>query len=227
LWAEASQSLLVVLQALDAGGKDGTISHVFQGVNPQGARVTAFKAPTSVELAHDFLWRAHQAVPAKGEIGIFNRSHYEDVLVVRVRGLVPESVWRPRYEAINAFERQLTESGTTIVKLWLHISLDEQRERLLDRAERPDKRWKFRAEDLVERQHWDAYQVAANEMLARTSTEWAPWYVLPANHKWYRNWAVSEILIDALQAMDPHYPPSPDLGPALEELRRQGPSGHA
>ena len=224
LWAEARRSLLVVLQAMDAGGKDGTIRHVFQGVNPQATRVTAFKEPTQLELAHDFLWRVHRAVPAAGEIGIFNRSHYEDVLIVRVHGLVPESVWRPRYEAINAFEHHLTEAGVTIVKLWLHISPDEQRLRLLERAEHPDKRWKFRPEDLAERRHWDEYQVAADEMIARTSTAWAPWHVVPANHKWYRNWAVSDILIATLQDMAPAYPTPVDLGLALEELRH-GPDG--
>jgi len=221
LWAEGRRALLVVLQALDAGGKDGTIRHVFRGVNPQGTRVAAFKEPTPVELAHDFLWRVHRAVPAAGEIGIFNRSHYEDVLAVRVHGLVPESVWRPRYEHINAFEHSLSDGGTKIVKLWLHISRDEQRHRLLERAERPDKRWKFKPADVAERRHWDDYQAAAEEALARTTTAWAPWYVVPADHKWYRNWAVSEILIATLQEMDPHYPPAPDLGPLLDELRRE------
>jgi len=221
LWAEGRRSLLVVLQAMDAGGKDGTIRHVFRGVNPQATRVTAFKEPTPIEQAHDFLWRVHRAVPAAGEIGIFNRSHYEEVLTVRVHRLVPESAWRPRYEAITAFERNLYDGGTTIVKLWLHISRDEQRRRLLERLERPDKRWKFRPSDLAERQFWDDYQVAADEMLARTTKGWAPWYVVPANHKWYRNWVVSEILIATLKEMDPHYPPSPDLGPALEELRQE------
>ena len=220
LWAEARRSVLVVLQAMDAGGKDGTIRHVFRGVNPQATRITAFKQPTPTELAHDFLWRVHLAVPRAGEIGIFNRSHYEDVLTVRVHDLVPESVWRPRYEAINAFEDHLSASGTTIVKLWLHISSEEQRRRLLERAERPDKCWKLLPSDLTERKYWDDYQLAADEMLARTSTPRAPWYVIPANHKWYRNWAVSEILIATLKEMDPHYPQPVDLGSALEELRR-------
>ena len=223
LRAEARRSLLVVLQAMDAGGKDGTIRHVFRGVNPQATRVTAFKEPTPIEQAHDFLWRVHRAVPAAGEIGIFNRSHYEDVLTARVHRLAPESAWRPRYEAINAFERNLYDGGTTIVKLWLHISRDEQRRRLLERVERRDKRWKFRPSDLAERKHWDDYQVAADEMLSNTAKTWAPWYVVPANHKWYRNWVVSEILIATLQEMDPHYPPSPDLGPALDELRQEHP----
>ena len=223
LWAEARRSVLVVLQAMDAGGKDGTIRHVFRGLNPQAARVTAFKEPTPVELAHDFLWRVHRAVPAAGEIGIFNRSHYEDVLTVRVHGLVPESVWRPRYDAINTFEHDLSEAGTTTVKLWLHTSAEEQRRRLLERIEHPDKRWKFRPADLADRHRWDDYQVAADEMLARTSTAWAPWYVVPSDHKWYRNWAVSEILIAALQELDPRYPPSPDLAAAREELRREQP----
>ncbi len=225
LWAESRRSLLVVLQALDAGGKDGTIDHVFRGVNPQGTRVTSFKAPTGIEASHDFLWRVHQAVPGAGEIGIFNRSHYEDVLVVRVENLAPESVWRPRYDAINDFERHLTENGVTIVKLWLHISPEEQRQRFLERMERPEKRWKFRAEDLEVRRRWDDYQEAAQEMLTKTSTAWAPWYVVPADRKWYRNWVVSEILIDTLTAMDPHYPPSARLDDLIAQLEREAP-GH-
>lgn len=227
LWAEGRRSLLVVLQAMDAGGKDGTISHVFHGVNPQGTNVTAFKQPSALELSHDFLWRIHRAVPHSGEIGIFNRSHYEDVLTVRVHGLVPEKVWRPRYDAINAFERQLSETGTTIVKLWLHISSEEQRRRLLARADEPEKRWKLQPADLAERRYWDDYQEAADEMVARTSTSWAPWYVVPANHKWYRNWAVSKILIATLGEMDPKYPPATDLGPALDELRRKKTPGRS
>jgi PPK2 family polyphosphate:nucleotide phosphotransferase len=213
-----------VLQAMDAGGKDGTIRHVFRGVNPQATRVTAFKQPTPTELAHDFLWRVHRATPAAGEIGIFNRSHYEDVLTVRVHGLVPEQVWRARYDAISAFEHELWTCGTTMVKVWLHISAKEQRRRLIERAERPDKRWKLQPSDLTERKYWDDYQVAADEMLVRTSTAWAPWYVIPADHKWYRNWVVSEILIATLEEMDPHYPPAVDLGSVLDELRREDPA---
>jgi len=206
LWAEGRRSLLVVLQALDAGGKDGTIRHAFQGLNPQGTRVTAFKAPTPEELAHDFLWRVHQATPAAGEVGIFNRSHYEDVLVVRVHQLVPTKVWRARYGLIKGFEEALHEGGTTIVKLFLHISKEEQRRRFEERLTRPDKRWKFNRGDLEERAHWDDYQEAYAEALARTSTEAAAWYVVPADHKWYRNWAVTSILVETLRELDPRYP---------------------
>ena len=206
LSAEAGQSLLVVLQAIDAGGKDGTIRRVFSGVNPQGCEVTSFKVPTEEELAHDFLWRVHKAVPAKGEIGIFNRSHYEDVLVVRVHELVPKSVWRARYRMINDFERLLTASGTTIVKFFLHISKEEQAARFRKRLEQPQKNWKFRQGDLDERAYWDEYQHAFEEALTKTSTEDAPWYVIPANHKWYRDWSVLTILVETLRRMDPKYP---------------------
>jgi PPK2 family polyphosphate:nucleotide phosphotransferase len=206
LWAESRRSLLVVLQAMDAGGKDGTIKHVFRGVNPQGCRVQSFKEPTHLELAHDFLWRVHRAAPRSGEIGIFNRSHYEDVLITRVHGLVPEKVWRERYDLINAFEALLAHGGTTIVKLFLHISKSEQRKRFDSRLHEPRKRWKFQPSDLTERERWDAYQQAYADALAATSTSTAPWYVIPADRKWYRNWAVSRVLIDTLEHMDPHYP---------------------
>jgi PPK2 family polyphosphate:nucleotide phosphotransferase len=211
LWAEGRRSMLVVLQGLDAAGKDGTVKHVFTGVNPQGARVASFKEPTNVELAHDFLWRVHREVPRAGEIGIFNRSHYEDVLVVRVDKLVEETVWRGRYEHINAFERLLVDGGTTVVKVFLHISYEEQGKRLQERIDRPDKRWKLTASDFIERRHWDAYTEAYTEALARTSTETAPWYVIASNHKWFRNWAVSRLLVDVLQEMDPRYPEPPPL----------------
>jgi PPK2 family polyphosphate:nucleotide phosphotransferase len=211
LWAENRRSLLVVLQAMDAGGKDGTIKHVFRGVNPQATRVTSFKQPTPVELRHDFLWRVHQAVPAAGEIGIFNRSHYEEVLVVRVHALVPETQWRARYGLINSFEETLHHGNTSIVKLFLHISKDEQRRRLEERLQQPDKRWKFQPADLEERGHWDDYTVAYEDVLHLTSTENAPWYVVPADHKWYRNWVVSRILIQTLRALDPQYPEPMDL----------------
>jgi PPK2 family polyphosphate:nucleotide phosphotransferase len=212
LYAESGQALLVVLQAMDAGGKDGTVKHVFAGSNPQGVRVTSFKQPTPEELAHDFLWRIHAAAPAHGYIGIFNRSHYEDVLVARVHELVDESVWRRRYRHINHFEALLHDAGTRVVKLFLHISRDEQAERLRKRLEDPEKRWKFRRGDLAERERWDDYMAAYEEAIARTSTEHAPWYVVPADHKWFRNWAVSRIVIETLEAMDPRYPePAEDL----------------
>jgi PPK2 family polyphosphate:nucleotide phosphotransferase len=206
LWAETTRSLLVVLQAMDAGGKDGTIKHVFRGVNPQGTRVTSFKAPTGLELAHDFLWRVHQATPRGGEIGIFNRSHYEDVLITRVHGLVPEATWKARYELINSFEALLAQGGTTVIKLFLHISKEAQGERFDARLKEPNKRWKFQPGDLAEREHWDAYQLAYADALSATATDAAPWFVVPANHKWYRNWAVSCILTDTLRDLDPHYP---------------------
>jgi PPK2 family polyphosphate:nucleotide phosphotransferase len=206
LWAEQRRSLLVVLQAMDAGGKDGTIRKVLTGVNPQGVRVVSFKAPTDQELAHDFLWRIHQHAPARGEIGVFNRSHYEDVLIVRVNELVPESVWRPRYRTIREFESGLTAAGTKVVKLFLHISKDEQRERFQARLDDPTKRWKFSAADLAVREHWDEYQVAYEEALAETSTEEAPWYVIPADRKWYRNWAVLQVLLAAMEELDPQFP---------------------
>ena len=210
-WAESKRSLLVVLQGMDTGGKDGTIKHVFRGLNPQAIKVASFKAPSDEELKHDFLWRVHQKAPAKGEMVIFNRSHYEDVLIVRVHSLVPEAVWRPRYDAIVDFERHLVESGTTIVKFWLHISPQEQKRRLQARLDDETKRWKFNAEDLVERKLWADYQTAAEEMLKRTSTDVAPWFVVPSDHKWYRNWVVSRVLVDTLQGMDPKFPDPPDL----------------
>ena len=210
LYAESKQSLLVVLQAMDAGGKDGTIKNVFRGTNPQGVRVASFKAPTEQELAHDFLWRVHQEVPAHGEIGVFNRSHYEDVLVVRVHDLVPKAMWKKRFSHIRHFERVLVDGGTTVVKLYLHISKDEQAERLQARLDDPTKHWKFRAGDLVERERWDDYQVAFEEAITETSAEVAPWYVVPADRKWYRNWAVLRILVETLEAMDPQFPPPED-----------------
>jgi PPK2 family polyphosphate:nucleotide phosphotransferase len=207
LYAESAQALLIVLQAMDGGGKDGTIKHVFRGLNPQGVTVTPFRRPTPEELAHDFLWRVHHAAPAKGMVGIFNRSHYEDVLVVRVHDLVVEAVWRERYAHVNAFEALLAgDARTRIVKVMLHISKEEQAERLRARLERPDKRWKFRLGDLEERRRWDDYMAAYEEALSRTSTEHGPWYVVPADHKWFRDWAVSRIVLETLEDMDPRYP---------------------
>ena len=210
LWAQQKERMLVVLQAMDAGGKDGTIRRVFEGVNPSGVRVASFKKPSTRELAHDYLWRVHRQVPADGEIVIFNRSHYEDVLVVRVMELVPKKVWSKRYRHIVEFERMLADEGTTIVKLYLHISRDEQRERLQDRLDVPEKHWKFEEGDLVPRAHWDDYMEAFEDAIERTSTEVAPWYIVPADRKWYRNLVVSEILIQTLEALDMSYPPAPD-----------------
>jgi PPK2 family polyphosphate:nucleotide phosphotransferase len=211
LWAESKHSVLVVLQGIDAAGKDGTIAKVMEAFNPQGCPVTSFKVPTGEELAHDFLWRIHKQTPAKGEVGIFNRSHYEDVLIVRVHGLAPRRVWSKRFGQINEFERTLTEGGTTIVKFFLSIDRDEQRRRIQDRYDNPKKRWKFKLADLEERKLWDDYQVAFDDALSKTSTEWAPWYVIPANRNWFRNLAVATILADTMAALKPAYPPEPDL----------------
>jgi PPK2 family polyphosphate:nucleotide phosphotransferase len=213
LWAEGKRSVLIVLQGVDAAGKDGTIAHVFHAFNPQGVTVSAFGPPTAEELQHDFLWRIHPHCPADGHIAIFNRSHYEDVLAVRVHSLVPEPVWRRRYDDINAFERLLSDdAGTRVLKLLLHISSDEQERRLTERAERPDKRWKLHAADLAEEPHYPEYQEAFSEMLERTSTDVAPWFVIPSDHKWYRNWAVAHVLIQVLEEMDPQYPTAPPAG---------------
>ena len=206
LYAEHRRSVLIVLQAMDTGGKDGTIKGVFQGVNPQGCQVWSFKAPSVEEREHDFLWRYHHRVPPAGMIHIFNRSHYEDVLVVRVKSLVPEASWRERFDAINDFERQLTASGVTLVKFFLHISRDEQRRRLQARLEDPSKHWKFSSNDLAERARWDDYQLAFEEALTRCSTPYAPWYVVPADVKWFRNLVVARTIADTLAAMDPRYP---------------------
>jgi len=214
LWAEAKHPILVVLQGIDAAGKDGTIKKVMTAFNPQGSPVTAFKVPSAEELAHDFLWRVHRAVPRKGEIGIFNRSHYEEVLVVRVHDLVPKPVWSKRYELINDFERLLVETGTTVVKFFLAIDKDEQRERFQARYDDPTKRWKFSMGDLAERKLWDSYQEAFDDMLDKTSTDIAPWYLIPANRKWFRDLAVSTILADTMDDLKPEYPPVADDVPA-------------
>lgn len=206
LYAEGKRKLLIVLQAMDAGGKDGTIRHVLRGVNPQGVRVTSFKEPSEIELAHDFLWRVHQAVPQAGMIGVFNRSHYEDVLVVRVEEIVPEDVWQSRFEHINNFERHLVDSGTTILKFFLHISRDEQEERFNERLLNPDKRWKFSEQDLVKRRHWALYVPAYEDVLSRCTTERAPWFIIPSDQKWYRNLAIARVIVDALRTMNPQYP---------------------
>ncbi|MDX1690651.1 MAG: polyphosphate kinase 2 family protein [Acidimicrobiia bacterium] len=210
LYAEGKRRLLVVLQATDTGGKDGTIRHVFDGVNPQGVKVASFKKPTPRELAHDYLWRVHRHVPGDGEITIFNRSHYEDVLVVRVHSLVPEERWSKRYDHINEFERMLADEGTTIRKFFLHISKEEQAERLQARLDDPSKHWKFSLGDLDERKRWDDYQAAFEDMVNRTSTPWAPWYVVPADRKWYRNLVVGQVLVDTLEGFDMQYPENED-----------------
>jgi len=201
LYASGTNRLLVVLQAMDAGGKDGTIRSVFEGVNPQGVRVACFKQPTATELAHDFLWRVHPHTPAAGEIAIWNRSHYEDVLIARVHDLCNETCWRARYEHIAAFETMLASEGTTIRKFFLHIGKDEQKQRLQERIDDPKKRWKWSSRDLDERARWDDYQRAYEDALAATSTAWAPWYVIPADRNWFRDLAVSEILVETLEAM--------------------------
>jgi PPK2 family polyphosphate:nucleotide phosphotransferase len=202
LWAEHRRKVLVVLQGMDTSGKDGTIRHVFEGVNPLGVRVAAFKAPTEEELDHDFLWRVHSKVPGRGEIVIFNRSHYEDVLAARVRGFVPPEVWQPRYDQINDFERLLAETGTVILKFFLYIDKDEQKERLQARLDDPTKQWKFRSGDLDDRRLWDEYLRAYEEALSRTSQKHAPWYIVPANKKWFRNLVVATILVRALEDLD-------------------------
>lgn len=206
LAAEHQRSLLLVFQAMDTGGKDGAIKDLCAGLNPAGVQVRSFKAPSSEDLDHDFLRRIHQAAPAKGMIGIWNRSHYEDVLVVRVHKLVPKKIWKARYDQINQFEKILTQNGTTIVKFMLHISKEEQKERLQARLDRPDKWWKFNPGDLKERARWSDYQKAYEDAVNKCSTKWAPWHVVPANHKWARNLAVAEIVLCTLKEMDPRYP---------------------
>jgi PPK2 family polyphosphate:nucleotide phosphotransferase len=215
LWAEAKHSVLVVLQGIDAAGKDGTINKVMEAFNPQGCVVSSFKVPTPEELGHDFLWRIHRRTPRRGEIGIFNRSHYEDVLVVRVHKLVPRPVWSARYDQINDFERTLAAAGTTIVKFFLTIDRDEQRARFQSRDDDPTRRWKFSLGDLEERKLWDDYQAAFDEALSKTSTAVAPWYVIPANRKWFRNLAVATILAYTIAGLRPAYPKPEDLPPNL------------
>ncbi len=209
LYACRSSSLLIVLQGLDTAGKDGTIRRVFEGVDPQGVRVASFQVPTPVEKAHDFLWRVHPHAPAKGEIVIFNRSHYEDVLVARVDKLVPKRVWRARFRAINEFERMLTREGTTVVKFFLHISESEQRRRLAARLADPTKHWKFSLGDAEEQPRYPLYTRAIEDVLTTTSTEWAPWYLVPADKKWFRDWAVSKVLVDSLESLRLEWPPLP------------------
>ncbi len=208
LYAEHKHKVLVVLQAMDTGGKDGTIRRVFDRVNPAGVRVASFKAPTPEELDHDYLWRVHKQVPGKGELVVFNRSHYEDVLVVRVHNYVSPEVWGKRFDQINEFERNLAENGTTILKFYLHIDLDEQKERLQARLDDPTKHWKFRIGDLEERKLWPEYMKAFEDVLSKTSTEYAPWYIIPANRKWFRDLVISNVLVDTLEGLKMKYPES-------------------
>lgn len=217
LYAENSRALLVVLQGMDTSGKDGVVRHVFSGLNPQGCHVTSFKKPSEAEADRDFLWRIHAAVPAKGEIGVFNRAHYEDVLVVRVHNYVPEKVWKKRYEMINEFERYVSENGVRVVKFMLHISKEEQAERLRARIEEPSKRWKFSMQDLEERKLWNEYMRAYEDLLSKCSTAWAPWHVIPADRKWYRDWAISRVLREVMEEMDPR-PPKLTFDPKTVEV---------
>jgi PPK2 family polyphosphate:nucleotide phosphotransferase len=213
LYAEHRHRLLVVLQGMDTSGKDGTIRHVFKGVNPQGVRVISFKKPTERELDHDYLWRVHQHTPGKGEIVIFNRSHYEDVVVTRVLGLIDKPSWQQRYAHINEFERMLSEEGTTILKFFLHISAKEQWERIRMRLDDPGKRWKFHPDDVKARGQWPAYARAYEEAIGATSTRWAPWHIIPANKKWFRNLAVSSVIVTALKQFKMSYPKPESLPP--------------
>jgi PPK2 family polyphosphate:nucleotide phosphotransferase len=218
LYAEGQRSVLICLQALDAGGKDGTVNHVLGAMNPQGTRVHGFKVPSPIEAAHDFLWRVHQQVPAKGEVVVFNRSHYEDVLVVRVHKLVPREVWSQRYDLINAFERDLAAAGTHVLKFYLHISKAEQLRRFKQRLDDPERQWKISEADYTERAFWSAYQAAYEDAIRQTSTKHAPWYVIPANHKWFRNLAVSKIVVEALESLKMTLPaPTVDIA----EIRRR------
>ncbi|MEA5078544.1 MAG: polyphosphate kinase 2 family protein [Anaerolineaceae bacterium] len=206
LYAEHKHKVLVILQAMDTAGKDGTIRSIFSGVNPQGVRVANFKVPTPIENDHDFLWRVHSQVPAKGELVVFNRSHYEQLLVVRVHKLEPKADWQLHYRQINEFERLLAETGTTIIKFFLNISVDEQKTRLLERIDTPEKQWKFNPGDLAERKLWPDYMKAYEDAISKTSTEYAPWYIVPANHNWYRNLVVAQILAEKLKELKLQYP---------------------
>jgi PPK2 family polyphosphate:nucleotide phosphotransferase len=216
LYAESRRSVLLVLQGLDASGKDGVIKAVFTGLNPQGCRVTSFRAPTSTELAHDYLWRVHAALPLRGEIGIFNRSHYEDVVAVRMLELAPKEVWERRPAHIREWERMLADEGTTIVKVFLNVSKEEQRQRFQERVDDPEKRWKFRLDDLKTRERFDDYVEAWEDVVDETSSEWAPWYVVPADRNWVKSLAVAELLLHTLKRLDPQLPPTPE---GVEGLR--------
>lgn len=217
LWAEHQRSLLVILQGMDASGKDGTVTHVFQGVNPLGTRAVGFKVPTSTEMSHDFLWRIHAQIPGAGEVGIFNRSQYEDVVVTYVHKTITKDERDRRFKHINDFESLLTDTGTSVIKLFLHISKDEQRARLQERVDTPSKRWKMNLNDLKERALWDDYQRAYEDVLSETSTKAAPWYIIPADRKWYRNFAVSTIIIGVLDKMNPQHPKVPEFDNVVVE----------
>lgn len=206
LYAEHQHKILVIFQGMDTSGKDGAIQHIFKGINPAHVRVVSFKEPTALELDHDFLWRVHSQVPAKGELVIFNRSHYEDVLIARVHGLVPKKVWKRRYDHINAFEKLLVDEGTLVYKFFLHIDKQEQKKRLLERLKDRQKEWKFNPNDLKEREFWNSYQTAYEDVLNQTSTKYAPWYLIPANQKWYRNWIISKILVSGLEKLKMKFP---------------------
>ncbi len=210
LYAEGKRKVLIILQGMDTSGKDGTIRDVFYGVNPQGVKVKSFKAPSPEELSHDYLWRVHQSTPAKGEMVIFNRSHYEDVLAVRVHHFVPDEIWKKRYDHINDFELMLTQEGVTILKFFLHISKDEQKQRLQARLDDPNKHWKFRMTDLSERKLWDEYQKVYNDMIQKTSTKHAPWVIVPSDHKWLRTIVVAARIVDTLENLNMRYPDSPE-----------------
>lgn len=220
LYAERKRSLLVVLQGMDTAGKDGTVTHVMRNFNPQGVLITSFKTPTAEEKRHGFLWRIRRRLPVPGDIGIFNRSHYEDVLIARVHELVPRAVIERRYQQINDFEAGLVKAGTRVVKFCLHISYEEQRRRLIDRLDDPDKHWKFNEHDIDERAYWDDYMSAYSLAIGRCSTDAAPWYVIPADDKVYRNWAVTKILVETLREMDPRYPrPKLDIPRLMKRLK--------
>ena len=221
LYAENRQSLLIILQAMDAGGKDGTINHVLGNMNPQGTRVYGFKVPSAEEASHDFLWRIHQAAPHRGQVAIFNRSHYEDVLVSRVHNVVPKKVWSKRYDLINDFEKNLVDNGTHILKFYLHISEDEQLHRFKQRIDDPSRHWKISESDYQEREYWDDYTKAFEDALSRCSTKHAPWFVIPANHKWFRNLAVSQIVVETLESLKMEFPkPTVDIKEVTEKYHR-------
>ena len=212
LYAESKHKILVVLQGMDTAGKDGTIRHVFEGVNPSGVKVAPFKKPSDLELSHDYLWRVHQKAPKRGEIVIFNRSHYEDVLVVKVHDLVPKKVWSKRYDHIKNFEQMLVDEGTTILKFFLHISKDEQRERIQERLDRPEKNWKFTMSDIKERKLWDEYQSAYEDVLEKTSTKNSPWHIIPADRKWQRNYFIASLMLETLENLKLEFPKALEAG---------------